>query len=213
MNMADQNPNLALVTVRARTRGKAPQSFTYSGVGKLTERKVIGKSGNPIVLNAKGEQVDYAFDKDGKLETVDASLTVDDKGNLVLPEGYSYDVVDDIDASGLTSDVQEAIDFLGTLSSEQRGGKEPLQFMIDGSLNYANIMARKAASPVTEVQTEDELTPIIAEMVQHGILNEDSIPVWRRNVTSGAKLVEMERSDYVKMTKEYKKLQKAQVVH
>jgi hypothetical protein len=203
------NENLTLKTVRARTRGRDPQKFTYQGIGKLSERKVIGKSGNPIVLDANGNQIDYAFDKDGKLETADTNLKADEKGNLVLPEGYTYDVVDDIDASGLTDDVQEAIDFIGTLSDEQRGGKSALQFMIDGALNYANIMARKAASPVTEVSTEDELTPIIAELVKAGFLDEDSVPTWRRTVTAASKQMEIPRAEYVTMTKEYKKLQKS----
>jgi hypothetical protein len=69
-----------------------------------------------------------------------------------------------------------------------------------------SIFQRKAASPVVEVSTEDDLTPIVAAMLTAKLLNADTETTWRRSVTTGAKAVEMERVDFAKMTKEWKKL-------
>lgn len=173
---------LNLVTVQARTRGKSPQMFSYQGVGRLTEREVLGKDGETIK---------------------------DAEGNPVK--------VHDIDASGVTDDVNEVLNLFGTIPARKIKDAEgnevddpkdtPLQRVIDGALNWFNVLARKAASPVSEAApSEDELTPIVAELIAAGILTEDTSAVWRRTVTTGAKSVEMERIDFAKMTKEYKKL-------
>jgi hypothetical protein len=50
--------SLALVTVRARTRGKNPQTFTYEGFGKPVARKVMGKDGKPLIVDGNEIEVD-----------------------------------------------------------------------------------------------------------------------------------------------------------
>lgn len=190
---------LELVTVKARTRGKSPQEFSYQGVGRITEREV---------MSGKEEQAKNA----------DGTPKVDEQGKPVMVpapvrrEDGSAVTVHDIDASGIVpgtpEGLNEVIELFGKIPAKNEQDT-PLQRIIDGALNWYNVQARKAASPVTEQVTEDELTPIVTELVSKGILSEDNVAVWRRNVTSGAKLVEMDRLDYVKMTKEYKKLKAA----
>lgn len=175
---------LELVKVHARTRGKSPQEFDYMGVGKVTPRPVLGKDG-------------------AELKREDGSIVT----------------VDDIDASGATEDVNDVISLFATIPArtiKNENGEEvpdpkdtPLQRFIDGGLNWFNVLARKAASPVTETVTEDELSPIVAQFIEHGIFTgENDESTWRRAVTQSAKLFEMERIDAAKQTKQYKELQK-----
>jgi hypothetical protein len=49
---------LTLVKVRARTRGKNPQTFEYNGYGKLVPRKVMGKDGKPLQVDGKEIEID-----------------------------------------------------------------------------------------------------------------------------------------------------------
>lgn len=172
--------SLELVTVRARTRGKSPVEFTYQGYGKPVERKVMGKDNTPLVMKA-GVAVEPTKDKDGE---------------IVLQEGESYIFVDDLNVEG---SVTEA-DFDAVLAIF--GGD--IVKVLEGALVAKNAANRKEASPVSETVTEDELTPIVAALTEAGILKSEDVAVWRRNVTSGSKLVEMARIDYVKLTKEYK---------
>ena len=182
---------LELVTVRARTRGKNPQEFQYQGVGRLTERPVL--TGEKEVIK----------------KIVDGKEVAEEVAKPVRREDGSEVKVDDIDASGLVEGtpqgLQEVISLFGTIKSETPA----LQRVIDGALNWFNVLQRKAASPVQEQVTEDELTPLVTELVAKGILSADDVSVWRRTITSGAKLVEMDRLEYVKMTPQYKKLKAA----
>lgn len=183
---------LNLVTVKARTRGKTPKEFTYEGVGKLELRTVMSGK-DEVKKDEKGAPV---LDEDGKPKMVQAPLRNEDGSEVQ---------VHDIDASGVTSDLQDVINLFAKVPAKDEKDT-PLQRVIDGALNWYNVLARKAASPVVEVVTEDELSPIVAELITAGLLTEDNASVWRRNVTSGAKLIDTDRLDYVKMTKEYKKL-------
>ena len=195
--------SLELVTVRARTRGKSPVEFQYQGVGKLTPRKVLDADNQAIVLGADGKAVLYTFDKEGKVVSEDG-ITQDEKGELILAEGQRYVVLDDVDATGLTENLQDVIDLYGAA-----GNANPMQAVIDGGLNWFNLSQRKSASPVVETISEDELTPVIAAMVKAGTIAEENVSVWRRTVTSGAKSVEMDRLTFAAMTKEYKAAKKA----
>ena len=70
---------LSLVTVRARTRGKAPVLFTYEGIGKLVPRKVIGKGGKAIQFDGKDLTVDD-LDVDGFVDDNDLDNVLDVTG-------------------------------------------------------------------------------------------------------------------------------------
>lgn len=170
----------------------------------------MDKDNQPIVLNAKGEQVLYSFDKENKLIAEDATLTADKDANLILPEGYSYIEVQDLDASGVTDNLQEVIDLFGTIPAKDEKDT-PLQRVIDGALNWFNVQARKAASPVAEVEKDDELTPLVTDMVKNGVLAQDNVAVWRRAVSTGAKSIEVTRLEFAEMTKEVKKFRKLAV--
>lgn len=188
--------SLTLVTVRARTRGKGPQEFTYQGVGKLTPRTVLDKDGNPIRKDGKPlEYVDKTEEKDGK--------TVTEK---VLAEGQEFVTVDDIDAAGITSELKDVLELFGQVKSEQT----PLQRVIDGALNYYNLLARNEAAPVSEVAPKDpELTALVSELVKAGIMSEEKASNWRRVVTQAATQLEMTTVAYAEMTKEVKALRAA----
>lgn len=197
---------LELVDVRARTRGKSPQEFTYKGVGKVETRKVMDKDNQPIVLDSTGKAVDYGFDKDGKLTEASKVLgfAQDEKsGDITLPEGFRYIEVDDLNTSGVTTELQDVVDLYGA-----NGIENPLQAIIDDSLFGFNIRQRKAASPTTEVDKDDELTPIINDMVAAGILSKDNVGTWRRSVTTSANLMEVDKLSVAEMSKEVKKLRK-----
>lgn len=190
---------LELVTVKARTRGKTPKEFTYQGVGKLTEREVMSADEEP----AKNEDGTPKLDAEGK-PVMEKAPVRDAQGNPVK--------VDDIDATGLVpgtpEGLQEVIELFGKIPAKDEKDT-PLQRIIDGALNWYNVQARKAASPVVEVTNEDELTPIVNELVEAKILKADDVAVWRRTITSAAKLMEMDRVTYAKMSPHYKKLNKA----
>lgn len=184
---------LELVTVKARTRGKTPVEFSYQGVGKLTERTVMSGKEEP----AKNEDGTPKLDEKGQPVMVQAPAR-DAQGNPIT--------VHDVDVNGITTDVQDVINLFASHPVE---GKTPAQRLIDGALLGFNIEQRKAASPVVEVDKEDELTPLITELIAKSILSQDDVAVWRRNITSGAKMVEVSRLEYAEMTKEVKKLRKA----
>lgn len=199
---------LELVEVRSRTRGKSPQMFSFKGVGKVTPRPVLDKDGAEIP----------AKDENGKIITQEVKQK-DENGNEVTVTVPVPVTVDDIDATGVTNNIQEVVELFSQIPArmikDEQGNDvpdpadQPLQRVIDGALNWFNVLARKAASPVTEVVTEDELTPIIAELVAAGFLKAEGEATWRRAVTTSAKLFEMERIDAAKMTKEYKALLKS----
>lgn len=173
--------SLELVTARARTRGKSPQEFTYQGYGKLAERKVMGKENQPLVIDKDGKAVEPELDADRA---------------IVLSEGQHYIFVDDLDVSGVVT----AEDFDTVLALFEGD----IVKMLEATLIAKNAENRKAASPVSETVTEDELTPIVASLTEAGILKAEDVAVWRRTLTGGAKQLEMSRLDYVKLTKEYK---------
>ena len=201
---------LNLVTVRSRTRGKSPQEFQFQGIGRLAERRVLDKDNQPIVLDKDGNAVAPTYEKDEKGQPTD---------KVVLEEGQRFVFVDDISAAGITNNPQEVLDLFGTIPARKVKDAEgnevddpsdtPVQRMIDGALNWYNVLARKEASPVTEQVSEDELTPIVSDLIAKGLLTEESSATWRRAVTSGAKAIDMKRVDFAKMTKEYKASQKA----
>lgn len=196
---------LNLVTARARTRGKSPVEFTFQAVGRLKPRKVNDKNGNPILVDSEGNPVKYELkkDKDGN-ETL--PFEKDSQGNPVAPEGTRFVEIDDIETNGLTDNLQEVLDFLGSLSEAERNGRTPLQMAIDSALDGYNYASRKSAAPVSEQVTEDELTPITTAMVEYKVLNEQDATTWRRTITSSAKLMETDRLQFAKMTPQYKKL-------
>jgi hypothetical protein len=196
---------LELVIARARTRGKAPQEFTFKGVGRIQSRKVNDKDGNPIILDDKGNQVKYSFDKEGKV-TGNENITQNEKGELVLSGNLRFVEVDELESRGLTEDLQDVLNLFGSLSEDDRGKRSPLQMVIDSAIDGYNYNARKLAAPVTEQVTTDELTPITAALVEHKIMSEVDATTWRRTVTQAAKLMDAARIDYAKMTPQYKKL-------
>ena len=170
---------LSLVTVKARTKGKTPVEFTYQGVGKLEERPVRTKDGD--------KQVD---------------LIVDGKSIIVH----------DVDAAGITSDMAEVVALFDANPLVDKDGIKvettSLQRIIDGALNWFNVQNRKAASPSVEIEKEDELTPLVSALIDGRILNGDNEGTWRRTVTMAAKQTDMERIEYVRLTKEFKALRK-----
>lgn len=219
--------SLTLVTVRARTRGKGPKEFQYQGVGRLTPRQVTNKDGFPI--RKAGE--------DGKTPETEFTETpeVDDKGKpvmetiTVVTDGVEKQVerqaivrtvkdtgdfieVDDINPAGITDKLAEVTDLMKAFASEKVSAA---QLVIDGALNYYNELARDKASPAPE-EKEDLLGPLVKELVTAGLLissddrKKDTVGMWRRNVTIGASSVETDALSYAEMTKEVKKLRKAQ---
>jgi hypothetical protein len=196
---------LNLVTARARTRGKSPVEFQYQAIGRLIPRKVTDKDGNAIIVNDKNEQVKYSFDKDGKLNPVEG-ISQNDKGELVVSGNLRLVEVDDVEVKGVTSEFQDALDLFGSLTEEERSGRSPLQMAIDSCLDGFNYASRKKASPVSEQVQEDELAPIVQALISNKILSDEDSTVWRRSVTTAAKLMEMDRVSYAKITPAFKKL-------
>lgn len=189
---------LELVNVKARTRGKSPQLFEYNGVGRLTEREVLSGEKEQKV----GEDGKPVFEEDGKTPVLVAGTIKDENGKPL--------VVHDIDATGIVdASAEGALDEVIALFSSVSSEKAPLQRIVDGALNWFNVLQRKAASPVVEVDKDDELSPIIAEMVAYGILKAEDVPVFRRNVTSGAGMTEQPKLEYIKLLKHWKQLQAA----
>lgn len=177
---------LELVTARARTRGKAPQEFTYQGYGKIETRKVMGKDNEPLVIGAYGKAVEPVKDKDGE---------------IVLAEGQHYIEVDDLDVKGIIGEdgLPEVLALFGGNIVE----------LLEAGIKQKNVDNRKAASPVTEVVTDDELTPYVNAMIEAKILDDKTASVWRRTLTGTAKMFEWTRIDTMLKTKEYKALDKA----
>lgn len=201
---------LNLVIARARTRGKSPVEFTYKGIGRLVTRKVTDKDGNPIILskNDKGEevQVKYSYDKDGKLTSDNPALTQAEDKSLVLGAGLRYVEVDDFDTKSATENFQEVLDLFGTLSEDERGKRTPLQMAIDSSLDGFNYLSRKTASPVSEQVTEDELQPLVNALIAAKVLTEEDSTIWRRAMTTAAKVMEQDRLEFAKTSPAFRKL-------
>lgn len=189
------------VDTRSRTRGKSPVEFTYQGVGIPKSRKVIDKDGLAIVMDKDGNQVKYAFNDKGELIPNDSGITVDDKGNITLPEGMRFVEVDDLDVSELAKgDFNGVVELYGSVQSDV----PVMERIAFAALNYFNETARSAASPVKEIEVDDELAPIVTALTDAGLLTADTASVWRRSVSTSAKLMEIPRIKIAEMTKEYK---------
>ena len=92
-------------------------------------------------------------------------------------------VVDDVDVSGVLTSMQDAIALLLPLADND--AEKAQQLALDGIAAEYNRRQRKAAAPVQEVVTEDELTPLIKE---HNLSSEDE-SVFRRSVTTAHNLL------------------------
>lgn len=205
------------VTVRARTRGRAGKEFTHVGVGKIEERNVAGKEG-PIVVDKDGKELEYSYAKDGKVVSSDG-ITQNDKGELVLPTGARYLVVDDVDASGTVNveqnpaALQEVVDFINAnrsiIALDEK--TSALQFVIDGVLNWFNVQARKVASPTVTVDATDELTPLVSDMIAAGIMKAEDEKAWRTGIAYMRKMEDdLSKTDAANRTKQVKALRKLQ---
>lgn len=183
-------------TFRARTRGKSPKKFTFQGVGNPVARKVQDKDGNPIVEKADGTQVEYTYEKkDGKYTVASADgITVDDKGNLVLPDGLSFVEVDDADVEAIApkedASAADKQSFVKDILTNLFNG-DYRTFGIVALKGFNDIQRDKAAEPLRAVQQkEDELSEIVALMREHKVLTSDEQETkWRRGVTMGYEAV------------------------
>jgi hypothetical protein len=121
-------------------------------------------------------------------------------GEAVKREDGTEIEVDDLEVEGIVT----AEDFDSVLALFDGN----IVKMLEATLIAKNAENRKAASPVTETVTEDELSPIVAAMLENGILADKDVAVWRRTVSTASKQVEMSRLDYAGMTKEFKALKR-----
>jgi hypothetical protein len=186
--------SIALNTFRARTRGKAPKKFSFQGVGNPKARKVSDADGNPIVENAEGKQVTYKYEKNketGKYSVESADgITLDDKNNLVLPDGLSFVEVDDADVEAIApkedASQDEKAAFVREILSNLFAG-DYRTFGIVALKGYNDIARDKAAEPFRTVQTkEDDLAEIVDLLKTHKVLTSDADETnWRRKVSMG----------------------------
>ena len=160
--------------------------------------------------------VEFVYQAVGKL--IPRTVKGKDGEDLKREDG-SIIYVDDVDVTGLVydeaGDVREsALDECLSLFGGNLG--KLLEYGFAGR----NEEARRAAAPVTETVTEDELTPIVDILVAAGILSRsrvvegkteplDEVRNWRRAVSTGAKQIEMSLFDYAMLTKEVKAARKA----
>lgn len=183
---------IAKTTFRARTRGKSPKKFTFEGVGTAKERKVTDAENNPIVEGKDGKQVSYKYEKkDGKytVESADG-ITVDDKGNLVLPEGFNFVLVDDADVEAIApkedAPQEEKAAFVKEILTNLFAG-DYRTFGIVALKGYNDIARDKAAEPFRSVtQKEDELAEIVTLLRENKVLaTAEEETNWRRKVSMG----------------------------
>jgi hypothetical protein len=147
--------------------------------------------------------VEFTYQAVGRLRP---RKVLDKDQNPVKRADGSEVEVDDVETTSLTEDFNDVLTLLGSLTEEERGKRTPLQMAIDSTLEGFNYNSRKNAAPVTEQVTEDELTPITVAFVEKQLMTDTEATTWRRTITQAAKLMEMERLDYVKLAPQYKKL-------
>lgn len=176
-----------LTTFRARTRGKAPKEFTFQGVGKAVARILKDKDNNPQVKDSTGKLVEYSYKRENDKWTASAPMSVDEKGQLVIPEGYSFVTVDDVDVSGLvpeTATMDELKSFLTPVVALYGGEAKGLRGMLLGALKNFNEEQKQNAAPVSETVKEDDLAEIVNLLRENKIYTTDEeISAWRRRIS------------------------------
>lgn len=209
--------SLELVTVRSITRGKGRKEFTYRGVGKITPRNLLDTASWPLVIGPDGEFITYTekITKEGK-ESVEfkqgnaygfelAKETTKDsegnviqrKGDVILSEGFRFVTVDDVDVAGIVTS-ESLQDVLDLHTGDMKA-------LLTNAVHGFNLMARDNAAPVSEAaDKEDELSPLVAVLVDNDIVERKDVGNWRRAVSVGAGALEMDRLQFAQMTKEYK---------
>lgn len=201
------------VSIKARTRGKAAKDFVYIGIGKLTLRNVNDADGNPQVIDSAGEPVKY-IQMGPKLPGKDRTrvlvpglgVSLDDKKEYVLSEGYSYVTVHDVDVTGILPASPESFQEAMALAAEHATDKlSKEQIILDWAANGYNEYQRAKASPTVEAPP-DELGQLVAEMITAGILTEDTSRAWRTSISHGSKGMEMKPLEFAELSPKVKAL-------
>lgn len=175
--------------VRARTRGKSPQEFTFDGYGKVSARSVQDKDGIPVAVDAEGKPAKVTYNEEKKEYETD--------GRFVE--------VDDLVVDGETVTDKSLPEVLSIF-----GGN--MVDLLIGAVQFRNSQLRKEASPVSEPEP-DELAPFVEVLRKAGLITDsvkdgktiDGAGVWRRTITMAANQFEMDKVAYIKMNPKYRK--------
>ena len=106
-------------------------------------------------------------------------------------------------SDGLFKDTDEIVNHFYSLFADKTP-EEQAQAFRDAIAREANRESRRQASPSTEYEKVDELTPIVEVLVSGGYLELDKVGPWRRLVTQSSTSFELPRVDVAKKTKEYR---------
>lgn len=114
-------------------------------------------------------------------------------------------------SDGMVTDMEVATNHFLSLHKDKTP-EQQTQELIDAIIREANRESRRQASPSTEYEKTDELTPIVELLVSGGYLEADKVGPWRRLVTQSATSFEVPRLQIASKTKEYRAAKDAGVV-
>lgn len=111
-------------------------------------------------------------------------------------------------SDGMVTDMEAATNHFLSLFADKTP-EQQTQELIDAVIREANREARRQASPSTEYEKVDELSPIVEVLVAGGFLELEKVGPWRRLVTQSQSNFQgmpgfETRADAARMTKEYR---------